>query len=255
MKIAVCVKYVAVLGLEVEFARDERDVDQDFVDRVLNEWDAFAMEEALRTRERLGGAGEVVAFTVGDGAADDCLRRCLAMGADRAVRVATVGESVLDPIAVARLLADAIKSERPDLVLTGVQSSDSVQGATGTALAEFLGLARVTVAKNLELDPGSRKAVVHRELEGGLVDVVEVDLPALITIQTGINEPRYVTFRAIRDAEREEIAVTEGDPALAWGYRVRRMYPPPKRHGAEMLVGAPAEIARRIAEIVEERMA
>ncbi len=248
MKVVVCVKQVAVLGDEVEFTPDERDVDPDYIDHALNEWDAAATEEALQIRERLG-EGEVVAVSAGEGEAEPALRRCLAMGADRAVRVAGRFE---DPFTVARALAEAVRTEEPQLVLCGVQSSDSVQAATGTALAELLGLARVAVVTKVELADG--RATVHRELEGGLVDVVDVDLPALLTIQTGINQPRYANLRAIKQAEQQEIAVVEpaggGEPA----YRVRRMFTPPKGEGAEILRGSPAEIAQRIAEIVRERL-
>src|SRR5438874_2558026 len=132
MKVVVCVKQVRVLGDEVGFTADGRDVDPDYLDQALNEWDACATEEALRIRES------------------------------------------------------------PGLVLCGVQSSDSVQGSTGTALAELLGLPRVAVVTRIEWG-GSGPATVHRELEGGLIDIVEVDTPALLTVQTGINQPRYAT--------------------------------------------------------------
>jgi electron transfer flavoprotein beta subunit len=145
-----------------------------------------------------------------------------------------------------------VRAESPDLVLCGVQSSDAVQAATGAALAELLDLPRVAVVTKLELGDGS--AIVHRELEGGLVDVVEVDTPAVLTIQTGINEPRYATLRAIKQAEQKEIEVREpgelGPPAA----RVRRMYVPPKGEGAEMLDGDAASIAARIKELIGEKM-
>ncbi len=255
MRIAVCVKHVAVLGEEIRFTPDERDVDEDYYDRALNEWDACAAEEALRIRERLGGEGEVVAVTVGGAATDVALRRCLAMGADRAIRVAADGAPIHDPIAIAHALSLAIGPERPDLVLAGVQSSDSVQGSTGAALAQFLDLPRVAVVKKVEYDHAARRAVVHRELEGGLVDVVEVDAPAVLAIQTGINEPRYPTFRAIKDAEQKEIALVPVGDGGVHGYHIRRMFVPPKPEGAEMLDGSPADVARRIAEILKDRLA
>ena len=135
------------------------------------------------------------------------MRRALAMGADRGIRID--GEEIPpgDPITTAGALANVVRGESPDLVLCGVQSSDAVQGATGAALAELLALPRVAVAKKVELQGG--KALVHRELEGGLIDVTEVDLPAVLTIQTGINEPRYATLRAIKQAEQQEIEVVE----------------------------------------------
>jgi electron transfer flavoprotein beta subunit len=251
MKIVVCVKQVASLGDEVEFTDDERDVDPDFLDFAINEWDSYATEEAIRIAEA-AGEGEVVVVSVGDEECEDAMRRALAMGAERGVRVWDESLRGADPITTARALAGAIRAESPDLVLAGVQASDSVSGATGTALAELLGLPRVAVVKRLEL--AGRTAVVHRELEGGLIDVCEVDLPAVLTIQTGINEPRYATLRAIKQAEEKEIAevapTEPGEPAA----RVRRMFVPARGEGAEMLGGDPDEVARRIKEIVEERL-
>jgi electron transfer flavoprotein beta subunit len=251
MKIVVCVKQVGALGDEVEFTDDGRDVDPDYLDYALNEWDSFATEEALRLRES-AGEGEVVAVTVGDEEAEGAMRRALAMGADRGIRVWAEELAGADPITVARALAEVVRAESPDLVFCGVQSSDAAQAATGTALAELLGLPRVAVVTKLELGSGS--ATVHRELEGGLVDVVEVDTPAVLTIQTGINEPRYATLRAIKQAEQKEIDVREpgdlGPPAA----RIRRMFVPPKGEGAEMLNGDAAAIAGRIKEIVDDRM-
>jgi electron transfer flavoprotein beta subunit len=251
MKIVVAVKQIATLGDEVEFTDDERAVDPDFLDYALNDWDSFATEEALRIRDR-SGDGEVVIVSVGGEEAEDAIRRCVAMGADRAIRIWSGELEGADPVTVARALADVVRGEGPDLVFTGVQSADSVQAATGVALAEFLDLPRVAVVTKIELADG--KAVVDRELEGGIVDRTEVDLPALVTIQTGINEPRYATLRAIKQAEQKEIEVVEppdlGEPA----YRVRRMYVPPKGEGAEMLDGSPDNIAQRIAEIVKERL-
>ena len=243
-------KQVAVLGDEVEFTEDERDVDPDYLDFALNEWDSYATEEALRLVEA-AGSGEVVVVSVGDEDAEDAMRRCLAMGADRGIRVET--EAQLDPIQVARALAEVIQSESPDLVFTGVQSSDSVQAATGGALAGLLDMPSVAVVTKIELGDG--KATANRELEGGLVDVIEVDTPALLTIQTGINEPRYATLRAIKQAEEKEIDVRQPGDLGEPGYRVRKMFVPPKGEGAEMLNGGAAEVAQRIKEIVQERMA
>jgi electron transfer flavoprotein beta subunit len=189
-----------------------------------------------------------VVVSVGPEDAEEAMRRCLAMGAQRGIRVDS--EDRLDPIQVARALAEVVRSENPDLVFTGVQSADAVQAATGTALAELLDLPRVAVVTKIELGDG--KATVNRELEGGVLDVVEVDTPALFTIQTGINEPRYATLRAIKQAEEKEIDVREpgdlGEPA----YQVKKMFVPPKGEGAEMLNGSAADVAQKIKEIVEE---
>jgi electron transfer flavoprotein beta subunit len=190
-----------------------------------------------------------VVVTVGDEEAEGALRRCLAMGADRAIRV---DAEPVDPVSTARALAVVVTAESPDLVLTGVQSADSVQGSTGVALAELAGLPRVAVVTRLDWN-GSGPATVDRELEGGLVDVVEVDTPAVLTIQTGINQPRYANLRAIKQAEQQMITVVPadvGEPA----YRVRRMFAPPRGAGAEMLDGGAAQVAQRILELVRERV-
>ena len=263
MKAVVCVKQVAVLGDEVEFRDDERDVDPDYLERALNEWDVVAVEEALRITEAGGGdAGatgadeesEVVVVTVGDQEADEALRRCLAMGAHRAIRVTADGVETADPLTVARLLAAVVAREDPGLVLCGVQSSDAVQAATGVMLAGLLGMACVAVVTKVSYEQAAGRATVHRELEGGLIDVVEVETPAVLTIQTGINEPRYATLRAIKQARLKEIEVVEPDSPAPGAYRVRRMFAPEKGAGAEMLADSAATVAARIAEIVRARL-
>ncbi len=188
-------------------------------------------------------------MTVGDGESEAALRRCLAMGADRAIRV---DAEPRDPVSTARALAGVVAAESPDLVLTGVQSADSVQGSTGSALAELTGLPCVAVVTKLDWS-GSGAATVDRELEGGLVDVVEVDTPAVLTIQTGINQPRYANLRAIKQAEQHEIAVTAAETGEA-AYRVRRMFTPPRGAGAELIEGNAAQVAQRIAELLKERL-
>lgn len=256
MKIVVCAKQVLTLGDEVEFTDDGKDVDPDYLDSALNEWDACATEEALRIRESAEQPDtvEVVVVTVGGEDAEQALRRCLAMGADRAIRVEADSEGFLDPITVARALADPIRAEGADLVLSGVQSSDTVQAATGTALAELLDLPRVAVVTEVDYKVGDSSATVRRELEGGLVDVVEVDVPALLTVQTGINEPRYANLRAIKQAANKELTVVSAATAEPAAYTVRRMFHPPKGEGTELIEGNPAEVAGRIVEIVREKL-
>ena len=248
MKVVAAIKQVKVLGDEVELTVDGSDVDPDFLDLALNEWDVYAVEEALRIRERAGG--EVVVVTLGSEAADAAMRRALAMGADRAVRVE--GDE-FDPLSIARSLAGVIQAERPDLVLFGVQSSDSVQGATGCATAGLLGLPCVAVVAHLDWE-GEGTVIAHRELEGGVIDVVKVDLPAVLTVQTGINQPRYVNLRAIKQAEEAAIEVTPQGAEGPVGYRLRRMLLPSRGDGAEMLDPEPAAAARRILELVQEQL-
>ncbi len=250
MKVVVCVKQVGSLGDEVAFTADGRAVDPDLLDHALNEWDAYAVEEAIRLREANGG--EVVVVTVGDGTAEAVVRRCLAMGGDRGIRIWSDELRGADPIAIARVLADVVGGEQPDLVLCGVQSSDEGSAAVGSALAAFLDLPCETCVVGLEHE-GTGAARVRRELEGGLIELREVRLPAVITVQTGINEPRYATFRAIKQADQKELSVRE--PAVPSSHaRVTRVSEPLRERHAEMLDGTPAEIAQRIAAILKERI-
>ncbi len=259
MKIVVPVKQVAALDDEFELDDAGTAVDPDFLEWELNEWDTFSLEAALQLRDAAGG--EVVAVTLGDEEADEGLLACLAKGADRAIRVWDDGLEGADALAVARVLAAAVEPESPDLVLCGVQSSDAVNGATGVALAAHLGLPRVAVVKRLEVEGGT--ATVERELEGGLVEVLRVRFPALLTIQTGINEPRYATLRAIKQAREKPLAVVglgdlgldAGAVSAAAGSRLRKLGHHEKGEGAQMLDGSAAEVAERIAEIVKDRMA
>lgn len=261
MKVVVAVKQVASLDDEFELGADGTSVDPDFVEWELNEWDTFSVEAALQLAEANEGS-EVVVVSVGDEEADEGLLACLAKGADRAVRVWDDGLDDADQLGVARVLAAAVSREQPDLVLCGVQSSDAVTGSTGVALAAYLGLARVAVVKALDYDASSSTATVQRELEGGLVEVLRVRCPALLTIQTGINEPRYATMRAIKQAREKpldvvglgDLGLDEEAVAAASGSRTRALRHHEKGEGAEMLDGSPGDVAERIAAIVKERM-
>ncbi|UGS34210.1 electron transfer flavoprotein subunit beta/FixA family protein [Capillimicrobium parvum] len=261
MKVVVPVKQVANLDDEFELDDDGTGVDPDSVEWELNEWDTFSVEAALQLAEA-GDGTEVVVVSVGDEEADEGLLACLAKGADRAVRIWDDGLEGADALAVARVLAAAVERESPDLVLCGVQSSDAVAGATGVALAAHLGLPRVAVVNKLDYDAASSTATVERELEGGLVEVLRVRCPALLTIQTGINEPRYATLRAIKQARDKPLEVVElaalaldgAAVAQAAGARTRALRHHEKGEGAEMIDGSAADVAGRIAEIVKERM-
>ncbi len=264
MKIVVPVKQVAALDDEFVLLEDGSGVDPDFVELELNEWDAFSVEAALALREQAGDDGdEVVVMTVGAEESEAALLSCLAMGADRALRIWSEECRDADPLAVARVLAAAVERESPELVLCGVQSSDAVNGATGVALAGYLELPHVAVVKHLQYAAGESTATVKRELEGGLVEVLRVRTPALLTIQTGINEPRYANLRAIKQAREkplevnrpEQLGLDSGALAASAGSRRRELRLPERGEGAEMLEGSTAEVAGRIVELVRERLA
>lgn len=250
MKVVVCAKTVGQLNDEVGFTDDGRDVLPGAIDSAANEWDLAAAEEALQLRDAVDG--EVVVVTCGSNTeSEKAMRRCLAMGADRGIRVKA---AAADPLSVAHALASIVRREAPDLVLCGVQSADAVQAATGSMVAALAGLPSVAVVRRLEYDHLNRRAVVDRELEGGIVARMEVDTPALITIQTGATRPRYANLRAIKQAERAEVEVQEAPDALVRAYVVRKMFVPDASGRAERLVGDPATIAMRLKVIVEEQL-
>lgn len=260
MKILVAVKQVAALDEDFEIRADGRGVDEEFLIRDLNEWDDFSLEEAVKIKEASVEPVEVVVVSVAPVEADEALRKCLAKGADRAVRIWDEGLGDSDPIAIARILAAAAKAESPDMLFAGVQSSDQTHAATGIATAAFLGWPHAAVVSSLDYAPGARIAVFRRELEGGLLHEVDIQCPAVLTIQLGINTPRYASLRSIKQAAAKPIEVRGlaelGLSAALAGEagshsRIRRMYVPEKGR-AQLIEGDAAAQARRLAEIIRE---
>ena len=206
MKVLVTVTEVAVVADDFEI--EGVAVPETYLDYDLNEWDDYAVEAAVRIAEDRDGDVEVVAVTVGPERCEETIRTALAKGVDRAVRVwddRLVDAGMADPTTTARLLAAVAEREDPDLVLSGVQAADDGFGATGVALADRLGVGWAAVVNDFDLDDG--EVAVRRELEGGVEELTTVSLPAVLTIQTGINDPRYASLRGIRQAQREEIPV------------------------------------------------
>jgi electron transfer flavoprotein beta subunit len=260
MKILVAVKQVAALDEDFEIREDGRDVNEDFLIRDLNEWDDFSLEEAVKIKEASAQPVEVVAVTVSPESADEALRKCLAKGADRAVRIWDERAQDSDPIAIARILAAAAQAESADMVFAGVQSSDHSFASTGIATAAFLGWPHAAVVSSLNYSPGAKSAVFRRELEGGLLHEVEIQCPAVVTIQLGINTPRYASLRSIKQAAAKpievkslaELSVAAADVGEAGSHsRVRRMYIPDKGR-AQLIEGDAAQQAARLAEIIRE---
>lgn len=261
MKILVPVKRVASLDDEFELRDDGRDVDRDFCEFDLNEFDEYALETAVLIKEGAAeGAVEVVALTIGPEDAEETLRKALAKGADRAIRVDDADLADADQTAIARVIARVAEREQPGLVLTGAQSSDFGHAQTGISVAALLGWPRAAVVSHLEYTPGSASAIVERELEGGLLERIEVETPAVLTIQLGINKPRYASLRAIKQANAkpvEELAPADlglGDDATGDTgalSRVRRVFVP-ERGKSEMIEGTPAQQAARLLELIRE---
>ena len=254
MDIIVCVKRVPETA-EADIAIDvdgQSVADQDLA-YVLNEWDNYAVEEAIGLKERLGGSVAVV--TVGPEQSDEVLRKCLAMGADHAVRLTDEAFDGSDAAATARILCEAIRKMTFDLILTGVQADDDGYGHVGAALAQMLGVPHATLVTQLQLE--AKKATVHRELEGGLEEVLEIGLPAVLTIQTGINQPRYVSVMGIRKARGKEVSTLgladidlEAEQVGAAGSLVslKGLSLPSVAKQAEILEGTPEEVSGALAE-------
>jgi electron transfer flavoprotein beta subunit len=258
MRIVVTVTEVTVVGDEVEL--DGLGPAEATVSHELNEWDAYALEAAVQIAEAHDDV-EVVTATVGPERSEEVVRQALAKGADRAVRVwddAIAEMSPLDPAVKARLLGGVVADEDPDLVLGGVQSGDAALGATGVTLSAQQDMAWAAVVNDLELaDEGV--AAVHRELEGGLEELTDVDLPAVFTIQTGINEPRYASLRGIRQAQSKPLEVEDlaGIGLDAGGLdlplELTDLYEPEAEGEATIWEGGPEETAGELAELLREK--
>jgi electron transfer flavoprotein beta subunit len=264
VRLVVPIKQAAALDEDFEHADGSTEIDADFLELDLNEWDNFSVEAAIQIKEAAAeGEVEVVVVTVGDEDAEEALLACLAKGADRGVRIWDESLTDLEPLTVATVLAATVRREEPGLVLCGVQSSDAASSATGIALAGLLELPHVAVARAIEFDASARTAVVDRELEGGLVEQVSVPTPALITVQTGANEPRYATLRAIKQAGAkqldelglEDIGLSAEEVEAGRGARtVGIAHPPRGEASAESLGEDAGAVADRIMEIVGEQV-
>lgn len=261
MKILVAVKQVAALDEDFEIRADGKDVEPDFLVRDLNEWDDFSLEEAMKIKEGSSAPVEVVALCVGPDEADEALRKCLAKGADRVIRVWDDAIEGSDSIAIARIIAAVAKREAPDMLFAGVQSSDHAFASTGIATAALLDWPHAAVVANLTYTPGAKTALFRRELEGGVLHEMQIECPAVLTIQLGINTPRYASLRSIKQAAAkpietlsiEDLGMAASDVGESGSLsRVRRMYIPEKGR-AEMIEGGVAEQAAKLAQIINDR--
>jgi electron transfer flavoprotein beta subunit len=201
---------------------------------VINPFDEIAIEEALRIKEKVGEA-EVVLVSIGGKVCSEQLRTGLAMGADRAILV--LSDDELEPSVVARVLRKLIDDEKPNLVLMGKQAIDDDSNVVGQMIAELLGWAQATFASKVELGGDRKSALVTREVDGGLEDV-EVQLPAVITADLRLNEPRYASLPGImkaRKKELKEIPITDLGVDLSPRLRVLKVEPPPKRQAGKIV--------------------
>jgi len=243
MNIIVCVKEAPLAESEVIISKDEKSVERDALTLGINEWDKYALEEAIRIKEAQGGS--VTVITLGE--SEDVLWESLAMGADEAIKID--GETSFDGHSTARMLADVISEREYDLILTGLMASDTGNAQVGVLIASILGIPHATIVTNVNVENG--KVVVERELEGGIGERVELEMPCVLTIQSGINEPRYVSIMGIKRAKKKELNVVSGKGGEEYA-RLVRLYRPPVSL-AEMIEGSPSDVAEKLVEIFKER--
>lgn len=247
---------VAEVGtVEDDFEIDGTAIDDRYLEYDLNEWDDYAVEEAVQLAEE-GLVDEVVAVTIGPERAEETIRMALAKGADRAIRIWDDSfEGLLDVGAKTEILQAIVEEEQPDLVLTGVQTSDAMFGATGVSLAAAISYPWAAVVNDLEFD--GETASVHRELEGGVEELTDVETPAVLTIQTGINKPRYASLRGIRQAQQKEIAPKTledlGLSGLESELRMTEMYEPEVESDATVFEGSAEDTAGELANVLREK--
>ncbi|MDK2876527.1 MAG: electron transfer flavoprotein beta subunit [Archaeoglobaceae archaeon] len=243
MKIIVLAKHAPDPQSEVGVAGDGKSLSLGTAVFDINDWDRYAIEEAIRIKEKMGG--EVV--VVGVGNSEDTLRKCLAMGADRAIKIPFEGG--LDAYQTAEVICEAIKNEKFDMIFAGLMSQDLNNSQVGVILAAMLGLPFATAVTALEIGNGT--VTVKREIEGGYQEVVQLPMPCLLTIQSGINEPRYVSVMGIKKAKSKELKEVKIAPKTST-VEVMKMYLPPVKK-AELITGDPSQIAAKIIAILKER--
>lgn len=247
MKILVCIKQVPQKDAPLKLNESGTWIRED-VSYEVNEPDAYALEEALRQKEKHGG--EVVAITAGPARSQQVLREALAKGADRAIHLEDPGFVGLDAFNTAKAFAAAIKDEKFDLIFTGLQSDDYGFAQTGVILAELLGSPHATIIMQIERSDGGIK--VKRELEAGYFQFVEMPLPAVLTIQSGINKLRYATLIGIKQAKNKplrKVPLSEVQSAMGANLqKIERMYVPQKTKKTEYLEGSASEIAKKLVD-------
>ncbi|MFQ5950645.1 MAG: electron transfer flavoprotein subunit beta/FixA family protein [Candidatus Geothermarchaeales archaeon] len=252
----VCVKTVPSIEEKVELNDEERDIRKENLVFEINEWDSYALEEAVLIKERMGGTVTVATVGSEETRLERLLRECFARGADEAVMVADPVLRSADGMTTAKILQRLLEDMSPDLVLTGVQSSDYGYFQVGLALAQLLNMPHVSTVTSLDLEDDA--FVAEQELEGGLYRVVRTKIPSLFAIQTGINTPRYPSLLKIRVAMRKEIktlelaelGISEADIRRWSAGKIRKMYFPKSSTEVEFIEGTSEEIVAKLSEVV-----
>jgi len=254
VKIIVCIKQVP--AKDAPLAITGNWIKESDIGFEMNEPDSFALEEALRLKEKHGG--EVVALSMGPERVKQTIKEALAKGADRGIHIADDQFAQLDPLGAANALAAAVKNENADLILTGLQSDDQGFGQTGVLLAALLDRPHATIIMAIEASEGTssgttaqRSIRLKRELEAGWFQWIECPLPAVLSIQSGINKVRYATLKGIMAAKKKEIAALTRESLGAKSeptQKVEKIYVPVKTKKTEFLTGTPKEVAAKLVE-------
>ena len=250
MKIIVLMKQVANKDAVLRIRADEKWIDESSVSQQTNESDGYALEEALRLKEAKG-EGEVVVCTLGKTGAKAVIKDALARGADRGIHIIVEDENELSPREIAKTIADAIRDENADLVFTGLQSDDASYGQTGVILAELLGIPHATIVIEVDHENLNGNLRLKRELESGWYQWFTYQLPALLTIQSGISQIRYASLKGIMAAKKKEIReVTPSLDDSASAQQIQKVYMPLKTKQTQMLGDGDAK--KGAAELVEK---
>ena len=248
MKIAVCIKQVPTRDWQPRLNDARTWIREQDASYEMNEPDAYALEESLRLKEKHGG--EVVVCSAGPARVGQVIREALARGADRAIHVEDDGLASADAFAIAEALAAAMKDEQFDLILTGLQSDDQGFAQTGVILAERLGLPHATIIMEVQVADGSLR--VKRELEGGWFQWVAMPLPAVLTIQSGINQLRYATLKGIMAAKKKEVRKAAAPAGLTARQTIASLYVPEKTKKTQLIEGSAADAAKELVRRLRE---
>jgi electron transfer flavoprotein beta subunit len=245
VKIIVCIKQVPAKDAPLSIAGNW--IKESDIGFEMNEPDSYALEEALRLKEKHGG--EVIAISMGPERVKQTIKEALAKGADRGIHISDDQFAQLDPLNTARMLAEAVRKENAELILTGLQSDDHGFGQTGVLIASLLDLPHATIIMQIEVQ--EKKMRLKRELEAGWFQHIECPLPAVLSIQSGINKVRYATLKGIMAAKKKEIASitreslgVKSEPTQ----KIEKIYVPTKTKKTEFLTGTPAEMATKLVE-------
>ena len=247
MKIAVLVKQVVGSESALEISQDQKWIDDSSATFVMNPPDNYAIEEAMLIKEKVG-AGEVVIASMGPQRVQKVIREGLSKGADRGIHIETESLNEIDPLYISKVLAETLRDENFDLILSGLQSDDSGMGQTGVLLGELLNMSTATLA--IETDIDQNKIRVKRELESGWFQWVELEFPASVSIQSGINQPRYPSLKGIMGAKKKEIKVIPA-PQVEKRQSISEIFVPKKSKETEFIETDIDSTVERIIEILK----